>query len=64
MHIITIRLYRDTPLFHLAAIYTVALTIFVSRFYKALSENLVLILDSRLQSEVKYNLCTFPSQMS
>ena len=49
MHIITIRLYRVTPSFHLAAIHTVALTIFVGRFDKALSENLVLILYSRLQ---------------
>jgi len=64
MQIITVRLYRVTPSFRLAATHTVALTIFVSRFDKALSENLVLILDSRLQSEVKYNLCTFPSQMS
>jgi len=37
MHIITIRLYRVTPSFQLAATHTVALAIFVSRFNKALS---------------------------
>jgi hypothetical protein len=64
MHIIAIRLYRVMPALHFAAIHTVALTIFVSTFDKALSENLVLILDLRLQSEVKYNLGTFPPQTS